>query len=109
MCHRKSGLISWISGRYGQPEMKEIYLSKMLYSQMVVRNSLYWCSPEGEWLLQETDENWIVQLNGHSALFETTLHRHLNDFVLRETLEEKTRVKKEKIILAALTAVLKSR
>lgn len=89
--------------------MKEIYLSKNIYSQSVMRNALYWCSPEGNWLLQENDRDWIVQLHDHSSLFETTLHRHLNDFILREKLEDKTRIKKEKIILAALAAVLKAR
>lgn len=82
-----------------------VELSKTSYSEMVVRKALYWCSPFGEWTLHSNEQNWIINIGNPAASFEAELHRHLNDFILRENLEKKTAYLRDEIISAALKAV----
>lgn len=82
-----------------------IELSKVSYSEMVVRKALYWCSPFGEWTLHFNEQNWVINIGNPSASFEAELHRHLNDFILREKLDKKTAYLRDEIITAALKAV----
>ena len=79
-----------------------------MYSELTIRKSLYWCSPEGHWTLKTHETEWLIEVQNPSDLFEPTLHRHLNDFHLREQLDKKTLVKRQEIIEAALNAVSSS-
>lgn len=83
-----------------------IKLSKLEYSEWVVRKSLYWCAPEGDWILISEDGAWMISVTKPSSNFESMLHRHLNDFLLREKLDLKTGHFREAIIKTSLSAVL---
>jgi His-Xaa-Ser system protein HxsD len=86
--------------------MLTLSISKIDYSEWVIRKSLYWCSPEGDWTLTSVDNMWIINVHNPSHGFEFTLHRHLNDFLLRERLDLKTGNLREAIIKTSLSAVL---
>ena len=83
-----------------------IKLQQNLYSELVVRKALYWCSPEAGWTLAQQDSHWLVCVANPGNSFEETLHKHLNDFILREKLDVKTRSLREEIIKASLQAVI---
>lgn len=85
--------------------MKTIFIPIEMYSELTIRKSLYWCSPEGNWTLRASENEWLIEVQTSSNLFESTLHRHLNDFHLRERLDNKTLIKRQQIIEAALNAV----
>ena len=76
-------------------------------SETVLRKALYWCSPFGAWTLQNNKDSWVINVTDPSPEFEFNLHRHINDFVLREKIDSETGSLRQKIIVAALKGVLK--
>lgn len=83
-----------------------IRLPKVSYSEIVVRKALYWCDPSFMWVLESHEENWIISVEQPATSFEATLHKHLNDFLLRERLDAQTRSLREELINASLRAVM---
>ncbi|EPG1646903.1 His-Xaa-Ser system protein HxsD [Proteus mirabilis] len=85
--------------------MRDIILDKVIYSQWVIRNSLYWMSIYSNWLLEETDEQWKITFknNDESVLFE--FNKLLNDYILREIIELKTGKFRESVINKVLASM----
>lgn len=79
-----------------------IRLPRTEYSEAVVRKSLYWLSEDCEWQLNIDEENWVIILSADNAAI-SKLHRLLNDFSLREKLDERTGTLRNQVIDAALT------
>lgn len=63
--------------------MWEKILQKNLYSEWVIRNTLYWMTPVSPWKLEENTSSWIIffEIGGPECEFE--FGRLLNDFSLR--------------------------
>ncbi|HCU0230291.1 TPA: His-Xaa-Ser system protein HxsD [Proteus mirabilis] len=89
----------------GKIRMRDIILDKSIYSQWVIRNSLYWMSIYSNWLLEETDEQWKITFknNDESVLFE--FNKLLNDYILREIIELKTGKFRESVINKVLASM----
>lgn len=85
--------------------MTEIKLDKANYSQWVIRNSLYWMSSYTRWTLEEIDNQWKITFedNNESNLFE--FNKLINDYILREKIELKTKKVKESIINKVLVSI----
>lgn len=64
--------------------------SKTVYSEWVVRNSLYWMSAVARWRLDEDDENWLISFEPFNDEVESEFERLLNDYKLREKLQAHT-------------------
>lgn len=65
-------------------------LSKTMYSEWVLQNSLYWMSAIARWKLDEDDEHWLVSLEDWNDEVEFQFERLLNDYKLREKLQAHT-------------------
>lgn len=83
-----------------------IRLPKVSYTEIVVRKALYWCDPSSMWILEAHEENWVISVEQPAMNFEAILHKHLNDFLLRERLDIQTRSLREELISASLHAVM---
>lgn len=93
----------------GQEEVQQVEvmvnLPKVDFSESVVRKALYWMTEEFAWKLDQDRECWIVTVSSSEQNMEIcrqTLDRLLNDFLLREKLDAKTKGLREKIVLSAL-------
>ena len=85
-----------------------IKLAQDRYSESVVRKSLYWCDPEALWTLDSHEGFWVISVEQPTPSFEASLHKHLNDFLLRERLDVQTRPLREELINASLQAVIRN-
>ncbi|MBC0855503.1 His-Xaa-Ser system protein HxsD [Pantoea stewartii] len=65
-------------------------ISKTMYSEWVLRNSLYWMSAFARWKLDEDDEHWLVSFEDWNDEVEFEFERLLNDYKLREKLQAHT-------------------
>ncbi|MEN4833050.1 His-Xaa-Ser system protein HxsD [Pantoea vagans] len=65
-------------------------ISKTMYSEWVLRNSLYWVSTVARWKLDEGDELWFVSFENWNDEIEFEFERLLNDYKLREKLQAHT-------------------
>ncbi|MEI2606398.1 His-Xaa-Ser system protein HxsD [Erwinia aphidicola] len=65
-------------------------ISKTMYSEWVLRNSLYWMSALTRWKLDEDDEHWLVSFEDWDGEVEFEFERLLNDYKLREKLQAHT-------------------
>lgn len=65
-------------------------ISKKMYSEWVLRNSLYWMSTVARWKLEEDDHNWFVCFENWNDEVEFEFERLLNDYKLRENLQSHT-------------------
>lgn len=63
---------------------------KTIYSEWVLRNSLYWMSPVVRWKLKEDAQNWFVSFENWNDEVEFEFERLLNDYKLREKLQVHT-------------------
>ncbi|RYY02291.1 MAG: His-Xaa-Ser system protein HxsD [Gammaproteobacteria bacterium] len=86
--------------------MLTLRLPQDYYSEVVVRKSLYWCDPDALWTLKAEEDQWVISVKQPAPTFEAVLHKHLNDFLLREKLDAKTRVLRDELISASLRAVM---
>ena len=80
-------------------------LAKADYPEDVVRRALYWMSDLADWELSDQDDAWEIQLRptvDHPVDLKARFHRHLNDFLLRYQLDEKTDHLRERIVVQAL-------
>ncbi|MET4058390.1 His-Xaa-Ser system protein HxsD [Pantoea agglomerans] len=65
-------------------------ISKTMYSEWVLRNSLYWMSAVVRWKLDENEEHWLVSFDHWNDEVEFEFERLLNDYKLREKLQAHT-------------------
>ncbi|BCQ40946.1 hypothetical protein ERHA54_35490 [Erwinia rhapontici] len=65
-------------------------ISKKIYSEWVLSNSLYWMSAVARWKLDEDDQNWFVSFEPGNDEVEFEFERLLNDYKLREKLQTHT-------------------
>ncbi|MDJ0030296.1 His-Xaa-Ser system protein HxsD [Pantoea ananatis] len=65
-------------------------ISKTMYSQWVLRNSLYWMSTVTRWKLDEDGQHWLVSFEVCNDEVEFEFERLLNDYKLREKLQAHT-------------------
>ncbi|PQK76802.1 His-Xaa-Ser system protein HxsD [Pantoea ananatis] len=65
-------------------------ISKTMYSEWVLRNSLYWMSAVARWKLDENEQNWLVSFEHWNEEVEFEFERLLNDYRLREKLQAHT-------------------
>lgn len=86
----------------------EIKLPLLQFSEQVIRKALYWCSSEAGWTLHQQASEWLIRVQEPTDSFEELLHKHLNDFVLREKLDHKTGALRSEIIKASLQAVVRN-
>lgn len=61
-----------------------------MYSEWVLRNSLYWMSAVARWKLDENEQNWLVSFEHWNEEVEFEFERLLNDYRLREKLQAHT-------------------
>ena len=79
--------------------MWEKILQKNLYSEWVIRNTLYWMTPVSPWKLEENISSWIIffEIGGPECEF--------NDFSLREKLHHQTGQLRDAIISKVLRSI----
>ena len=70
--------------------MTQKNISKTMYSEWVLRNSLYWMSAVARWKLDEGEEHWLVSFEDSNDGVEFEFERLLNDYRLREKLQAET-------------------
>lgn len=63
---------------------------KTIYSEWVLRNSLYWMSALTRWKLDEDDKHWLVSFEDWNDEVEFEFERLMNDYKLRENLQAHT-------------------
>ncbi|MGG6299669.1 His-Xaa-Ser system protein HxsD [Pantoea allii] len=80
-------------------------LDKTMYSEWVIRNSLYWMSAVTRWKLDEDDQNWFVSFESFSNEIEFEFERLLNDYKLREKLQAYTGQVRSSIIDNVLRSI----
>ncbi|WP_374962224.1 His-Xaa-Ser system protein HxsD [Spongiibacter tropicus] len=90
--------------RNGGP-MNKRRLAKDRYSELVVRNTLYWLTAYTEWTLDEEEDNWIVQLSSNDPSLQAKFDALLNDYLLREKLSLKTEPYRDAITSAVLKGI----
>ncbi|MXP59217.1 His-Xaa-Ser system protein HxsD [Pantoea sp. Taur] len=64
--------------------------SKTMYSEWVMRSSLYWMSAITRWKLDEDAQSWFVSFDDWNGGVEFEFERLLNDYKLREKLQAHT-------------------
>lgn len=65
-------------------------LSKTMYSEWVLRNSLYWMSSIAHWKFDEGNDHWLISFEPYDDEVEFEFERLLNDYKLREKLQAHT-------------------
>lgn len=82
-----------------------LFLSKKLYSELVLRKALYWLKPEYQWTMEENETEWLITLSCSQDDFvrcKFELNKLLNDYSLREKIDSQTDDLKLAIIRKAL-------
>ena len=85
--------------------MWEKILQKNLYSEWVIRNTLYWMTPVSPWKLEENTSSWIIFFEIEDPECEFEFERLLNDFSLREKLHQQTGQLRDAIISKVLRSI----
>lgn len=80
-------------------------INKTIYSEWVVRNSLYWMSVYTHWKLDEDEYNWFVSFDTINDDVEFEFERLLNDYKLREKLQAHTGQVRSSIIDNVLRSI----
>lgn len=85
--------------------MCERMFEKELYSEWVIRNSLYWITPLTQWKLREDLSYWAIFFESGSPECLYEFERLLNDYTLREKLQHKTGMLRDSIVHKVLRSV----
>ncbi|MBW6012636.1 His-Xaa-Ser system protein HxsD [Klebsiella sp. 11263] len=85
--------------------MCERVLKKDVYSEWVIRNSLYWMTSLTQWKLCEDISSWTVSFENDSPECLYEFERLLNDYTLREKLQHKTGALRDSIVHKVLRSV----
>lgn len=86
-------------------DFMEIFLEKTMYSEWVVRNSLYWMSTISNWKLTTDIHRWVVYFDSLNEEVEFEFFRLLNDYKLREKLQAQTGNVRASIIESVLRSI----
>ncbi|MDK1703109.1 His-Xaa-Ser system protein HxsD [Serratia rubidaea] len=78
---------------------------KSKYSEWVIRNSLYWLTQKTAWKLEDEGASWIIFLENGAPDCEFELERLINDYQLREKLQQQTGVLRDSIIRKVLESI----
>lgn len=84
-----------------------ITIPKKGLSEISLRKALYLFTEHCTWTLSSSDQTWLITIPKSDDTFEirSTLDCLVNDQILRETLSNKTRDLKSRIIQKALTDI----
>ncbi len=86
--------------------MHNIFLNKSIYSERVVRKSLYWISEYCNWSFGVSQgAEWNIQIVNSKISFDlltSKLHQLLNDNILREEHDANTKELRKKVIKSVL-------
>ena len=85
--------------------MGTIELEKSVYSEWVIRNSLYWMSAMTPWELAMNETHWVIELDDHNKETRQELNRLLNDYSLREKIMSRTEEVRNNIIEHVLSDI----
>ncbi len=85
--------------------MYEVICQKDLYSEWVVRSSLYWMTPLAQWKLCEDISSWTISFESGSPECLYEFERLLNDYTLREKLHHKTGTLRDSIVHKVLRSI----
>ena len=85
--------------------MCERMLQKDVYSEWVIRNSLYWMTSLTQWKLCEDISSWTISFENDSPECLYEFERLLNDYTLREKLPHKTGALRDAIVHTVLRSV----
>lgn len=80
-------------------------LKKDRFSEWVIRNSLYWMTPYTSWKLVDNISNWVVYFEVNNSECEYEFERLLNDYSLREKLQNQTGYLRDTIIRKVLHSI----
>lgn len=80
-------------------------LEKNEYSEWVIRSSLYWLTPITEWKLADEGRSWKIFFENDSPESEFEFDRLLNDYQLREKLQQQTGALRDSIIRKVLQSI----
>ena len=84
----------------------KIHFNKEQISDRVIRRALYWMSDSCGWLLNDDQESWIVTLDEKAEPKDVqTLHRLINDQILREKIDIETGGLRRSIVRKVLTSI----
>lgn len=83
----------------------ELRFPKNSYSDWVMRNSLYWMNSITDWTLDDDNDNWVVRLSNSDFDCKAQLHRHLNDYLLREKIMVRTSTVRDAITFNVLSSI----
>ena len=70
-------------------------------SESVIRKALYWASESIDWQLESSSDHWRISWTGYAS-DKAQLDRLINDFLLREQLDQRTGDLRRHAIEAAL-------
>lgn len=85
--------------------MCERTLKKDVYSEWVIRNSLYWMTSLTQWKLCEDISSWTISFENDSPECLYEFERLLNDYTLREKLQHITGALRDSIVNKVLRSV----
>lgn len=85
--------------------MCERMYRKDIFSEWVIRSSLYWMTPLTHWKLCEDMSSWTIsfEIDSPECLYE--FERLLNDYTLREKLHHKTGALRDSIVHKVLCSI----
>ena len=85
--------------------MCERIFNKNLYSEWVIRISLYWMTSLTQWKLCEDMSTWAISFESDSPEYLYEFERLLNDYTLREKLQHKTGELRDSIFYKVLQSI----
>ncbi|NIC26059.1 His-Xaa-Ser system protein HxsD [Serratia plymuthica] len=80
-------------------------INKSIFSEWVIRSSLYWMSAYTRWKLDEDELNWVITFDVFNEENQFEFERLLNDYKLRESLQRQTGQVRASIIDNVLSSI----
>ena len=78
-----------------------IKVSKNTYSLKSIKNTIYWLSVNYELLLDLEDSSYLIKCYNPDKTFENKFYQKLNDFSMRDIIDEETTEIKKLIVAKA--------
>lgn len=80
-------------------------INKSIFSEWVIRSSLYWMSAYTRWKLDEDELNWVITFDVFTEESQFEFERLLNDYKLRESLQRQSGQVRASIIDNVLSSI----
>ncbi|MBL3525538.1 His-Xaa-Ser system protein HxsD [Serratia plymuthica] len=80
-------------------------INKSIFSEWVIRSSLYWMSAYTRWKLDEDELNWVITFDVFNEENQFEFERLLNDYKLRESIQRQTGQVRASIIDNVLSSI----